>query len=201
MIKVNLLNNRVSASAVDADFTLPLDDGGGESSVNEKEAAVNFILILLFAALLFTYEFFNVGGLKEKQSQAQVRLNQVRHQLAQKEKEIQSLSVYEERAKELENKLSMIKNLSKVRLKAVKALDFLQNLMPEKAWFQAIEYERNRFLLKGFAVSDDDLTEIVQKLERSQYFVDVVLLQAKESKTKNGNLRDFEISCNVGGVE
>ena len=101
----------------------------------------------------------------------------------------------EKSAQVLEQKLTIMKKLSRVRLREVKALDYIQSILPEKVWFKDMRFDDNKLSLNGFAVGDDDLNELTRALENSVQFSNVIILQAKDEKLQNGTYKQFEISC------
>jgi Tfp pilus assembly protein PilN len=97
--------------------------------------------------------------------------------------------------------MKIMKALSRTRLRELKALDFLQTMIPERVWLNSLDYIDEKFRLKGLALTDDDLTDLIQALDKSSFFSEVVLLQAKETTSRDGTLKNFELTTTIEGQE
>lgn len=197
MIRVNLLKNRIQttpdATAIDdADFSQGFEIREGQGS-----PAVNFLLMVLFVVLMVVYESFFVSALKEETSRLQQQAATMETQVQQRQQESQEALKVQGEIRELETKIEILKSLSKNRLIELKALDQLQTLIPDKVWLERIEYDDQKFDLRGFAMSDEDLTDFLKLLEERTFFVNVILLQARETDSPQGTVKEFQITANL----
>jgi Tfp pilus assembly protein PilN len=205
MIRVNLLQNRVKgqtatagvASGTAADFAV----GGGRTSAALASPSgpivINLIVLLLFPAILIYYEQYNIGILQAQSRAAAAELQQLQNTLTEKETLLSQAGALKEKAKELVNKIEILKKLARTRLREVKSLDFIQTSLPEKVWLTELSFKSGAVMIKGKAMTDDDLTAFVRMLEKNNAFSKVILLQAKEERTAEGAVKNFEVSCNV----
>lgn len=198
MIKVNLLKNRSMQGGGDTTYAVSIDRGGNEA---QKEAVIKIMLMAVFAVVLVFVENHNVDSLKEEQQRYMIQLNELQAEVDKLKAENSKVSELEKQSKELEDKMKIMKQLSKNRLRELKALDYMQTIMPERVWLTTLTYQDEKFSLKGFALTDDDLTDLIQALDKSVFFTDVILLQAKEQNTPDGTLKNFEITTAIGVAE
>lgn len=199
MIKINLLKNRSIASGGDTTYAITVDQGGGSEA--QKEALIKIMLMAVFSVILVFIENSNISDLKKEQFVYTSQLQEIQGKIAKLKEEAGKLAEFEKESKELEDKMKIMKALSKTRLKELKALDFLQTIMPERVWLSSLDYSNEKFSLKGLALTDDDLTDLIQSLDKSSFFTDVVLLQAREQTSKDGTLKVFEMTTTIEGQE
>ena len=194
MIRVNLLNSKVhGASQEDFEFEVP---SGGASS--ERLAVLNFVLFVGFVLALVIYENSEKTKLQEKSVLLQQELAQVDTQVQQKKMEVEKSKNALKELEELKVRAEKLKKLSQSRLNEIKALDYLQTVIPERIWLDSIRYRNKKVFIKGFAVTDSDLTDFLKALEAKPYYQDVILLKATESKSDSGSVKSFEISSVLG---
>jgi Tfp pilus assembly protein PilN len=201
MIRVNLLKNRVQDPAI---ASVGATEGGNET----REALIKIAFILIFTLGLMMFESQNIRQLNEERARVQATVNDLQQQVTAKSKEVDGIKDIAQQAQELEDKLKVLKLLSKLRLREVKTLDFMQSSIPEKVWLKAITYastkdhaEDGRFQFTGNAVNTEDLTEFVKRLEDSAYMDNVIVIKNAEvsGPKKAGGMRDFLFTAEVGG--
>lgn len=199
MIRVNLLKTRVPSSEntvgqgtmVDNPF---LEDGGGGGLGNP---VINFLIIVLLPGALVVYEFMNLSELEDKYLGVQTQVQQVQGQINSKRAAADKAKARQQEIQVLEKKIEILKSLTKSRMLELKALDFLQSVIPERVWLSNIDYANRKFVFKGFAVADEDLTDFMRRLESRSYYTNVILVQATEAKSDQGTVRSFEISSEL----
>lgn len=203
MIKVNLLRNKVGDS--------PTSLAGAPRAVSVEGLEIKEILTKLFLMLLFTlalmfYESQNLRQLQAEASRLQAQITELEAQNQAKLKEVEGVKDIENQARELEDKLKILKLLSKLRLREVKTLDFVQSSIPEKVWLKTMTYESDKekvesghFNFTGNAVATEDLTEFVKRLEDSAYLYEVIVMKNQEVGINNQKsvLREFQFTAQV----
>ena len=147
---------------------------------------------------LFVYEWYNVDVQAKRARTAKAEVAAVERKLKSINDELANYKDVQDESRILEDKISILKALSKVRLREVKSLDFLQSITPEAVWYQNVEYRDRVFKLDGFALTDDALSQLIKELEKSIYFTDVILMKASESKQPSGTVKAFQIQANIG---
>jgi Tfp pilus assembly protein PilN len=151
------------------------------------------------------YESQNIRALNEQLMRKNQEIQNLTADNAARAAEVLKVKDIEVQAKELEDKLKILKLLSKLRLREVKTLDFMQSSIPEKVWLKDITYESDKihveaghFQFAGAAVATEELTEFVRRLEDSAYLTDVIVVRNQEvSVNKSTNLREFLFTAEV----
>lgn len=207
MIRVNLLRNKVGDSG-----TMPVGGGSAAATVNldnleMRESLVKIGLILVFTLVLMFFESQNLRSLQAQLSAQQARVNEKQAEAQAKATEVEGIKDIENQARELEDKLKILKLLSRLRLREVKTLDFIQSSIPEKVWLKGMTYESHKdklesgnFNFVGNAVSTEDLTEFVKRLEDSAYLYEVIVMKNQEvpvSGNQKNMMRDFQFTAQV----
>lgn len=204
MIKVNLMRNKVADTAVGG--TSVRSSGGGDET---REALIKVAFILLFTLGLMMYESQKIRGLNEEASRVQAMVSDLEVQAQAKATEVESIKDIAQQAQELEDKLKILKLLSKLRLREVKTLDFMQSSIPEKVWLRGIRYETDkdlrekteagRYQFEGNSVTTEDLSDFVKRLEDSAYLNEVIVIKNQESlgPARTGGLREFQFTADV----
>lgn len=219
MIKVNLLKGEGTqtgqstaagtslSSMTFTDMINRFRGGGGSSGISSSSEVngglllVNLVLLLFFPGLLYFYEIQNLDQLKLKSAQAQAQVSEAQGKLSQVQSEVAQSATLQAKARELSAKIDIVTQLSRLRLREVKTLDFIQSVIPERVWLSDVEFDAGKFKLKGAALTDDDLTNFVRSLENNANFSNVLLLQAKEEVRKDSSVKTFEVSALVEAVQ
>lgn len=206
MIRVNLARNRVSDHQATSK-TAAYGTSFSSSSSDSRDALVKVALLLLPVLGLMLYENQTIHALNAEQIRLQNEVNKINQEAQAKAKEIETVKDIEVQAKELDDKLKILKTLSRLRLREVKTLDFVQNAIPEKVWLKSLMYEadkdkvdQGKFVINGLAVSTEDLTDFVKRLEESAYMSDVIVMKNQEvspSSSRKVLLRDFNFTAQV----
>lgn len=196
MIKVNLLKNRVGAETQAAGSSGLYSAGGDEGSM-VRSAIVKLLVLFLSTGALMLFESQNLSQLNEKYSTLTVQNQQIDASIAEKNGEAENVKNIEQEAKELEDKLKLFNNLSRLRLREVKTLDVLQKEIPERVWLKSLNYEGDRFEVTGGAMSTSYLTEFVKKLEESAYMRNVIVIRDQKMVAGSGSIsyREFQFKA------
>lgn len=192
MIKINLVKSKVGEGGA-AEVNISYDSGAASK-------AEGLLKLFLMGAFVIAAIFYRNNQIERLMAEANAIAKQVtvaQQELEQKKKEAGARTELEEEARELKNKLNILRNLSRIRLTEVKSLDFIQSIVPERVWLRSIKYQNSEFSINGFSVSDEDMTEFLKGLEASPYFADVILLQSREEKGRSGTVKTFEIGFKV----
>jgi type IV pilus assembly protein PilN len=192
MIKVNLTKTRVTGNGEFNEAMVSPSEtiGVGPLTILFK------ILLMLFATVgLMTYERININSLQSQLSTLNLQSVQLNQEYAKLQQQTAPMKEFEGKAKELEDKLKIMKKLSRLRLRAVKALDFIQTSLPERMWFTSIDMKEEKVILKGYSATDEDISKFLKTIEGSVLFTNVLLVRAEVSRLPNGEGKQFEIDC------
>lgn len=210
MIKVNLLRNRVGDSqpggSARTGFGSTILAGGGEDT-SKRDAVVRLLTIFMFTAALMVYEHQNIRDLNQEQVRIQAQVAELESAARARSEEVAAVRDVERQAKELEDKLKILTLLSRLRLREVKTLDFMQSSIPEKVWLRDVNFvsdktkvSEGKFEFKGAAVATEDLSEFVKRLEDSAYLNEVIIIKNQEVNIPGrnaGTMREFEFTAQV----
>lgn len=199
MIKINLLKNKVNDARTSATIgeTTFSATTSFETMGDNKGALVNLLLMFVFVVPLIFYENMVQNDLNAQVTRVRAESAKIKKDLDQKKARQKESAKVEAELQELQSKIEVVRKLSKYRVRELKALDFLQTVIPDRVWMTSIKYEADKLDLEGMAIADEDLTEFVKRLEARKFFSSVLLLQARESQSKEGTVKTFQVSCNL----
>jgi type IV pilus assembly protein PilN len=121
------------------------------------------------------------------------RIASTRNEIAQLEKTIGEVKSITQDKKALEDKLKILDTLKKARTGPVKVMDELATIIPQKAWIGEFSEQNGSVVMRGWAITYEDLSAFAQKLKTSKYFTNVTIKKA--SQKSEGGTVDWEISC------
>ncbi len=123
------------------------------------------------------------------------RIASTRAEIAQLEKTIGEVKSITQDKKALEDKLKILDALKKGRTGPVKVMDELATIIPNKAWITEYTEQGGNVVMRGLAVTYEDLSAFAQKLKTSKYFANVTIKKASQ-KNQSGTV-EWEINCNA----
>ncbi|MFL5312562.1 MAG: PilN domain-containing protein, partial [Myxococcales bacterium] len=115
--------------------------------------------------------------------------------IAQLEKTIGEVKSITQDKKALEDKLKILDALKKGRTGPVKVMDELATIIPNKAWIIEYSEQNGAVVMRGLAVTYEDLSAFAQRLKTSKYFANVTIKKASQ-KNQGGSV-EWEINCNA----
>src|SRR3982074_2317941 len=154
-----------------------------------RQQLVLFVLLLVLAGIgnYFVYNRFE-SELRSLDKQ----IDTTRKEIAQLEKTIGEVKSIKEDKKALEDKLKILDTLKKGRVGPVKVMDELATIIPNKAWITEYTEQNGNVVMRGLAVTYEDLSAFAQKLKTSKYFANVTIKKA--SQRAQGRSADGGIS-------
>jgi Tfp pilus assembly protein PilN len=202
MIKVNLLKNRgtVSEGSTQFDYTnisASPDSGLGSAPGSPASIFAKVLLIFSIAAALYAYESYNIGNLTTQNVATQARVQELAAEIAKNQSIVGRATEMQKEIKQLEERINVIKKMSKIRLREIKAIDYLQNTMPDRVWFQTLDFKDKTFRVQGFAATDDSLNRFIESIDGKSFFRTAILLNNDDFKTKTGSVKKFVISSDL----
>lgn len=174
------------------------DSSGGKSS--EAKAILNLIIILATPIGLYTYQEINIPKLKAMLAAENSKLQEVTNYNLKSESLVAEIKKHKENKALIEKQISSLDGLSKVRSKYVKALDLIQQNMPEKMWFVELKSSGDNLSAKGVSYSEAEISNFLARVGKSVYFSDVSLISSEDSKDKPNervNFKKFQINFNL----
>jgi type IV pilus assembly protein PilN len=203
MIRINLLGNNKS-SAPKGDSARSMLTNFGTSIMSQPDSSGGSLDILFKIGLLITpvlllygYQEVEVGNKQNLLNDTKRKLEKVTAELATKKTEVDKVERFKADKKQLEERVATIKSLSRARLKNVKALDAIQNILPTKAWLTKLVLNDKKVELFGKAIEDNDISSLMQGLEENIYFMQVVLISSEQSRGQDGVVKSFNVSASM----
>lgn len=201
MIKVNLLKNRgtVSNAGTQFDFTQATasDFVNPSDKPNPIQILAKVLGLFSLAALLYFYESYNIGMLTAQLNAVSNRRNELDAEIQKNQSVVVKATEMQKEIKQIEERINAIKKLSKIRLREIKAIDYLQNTIPDRVWLQSLEFRNNSFKVQGFAATDESLNRFIESIDGRSFFRTAILLNNDDFKSRNGNVKRFTISTEL----
>jgi len=98
----------------------------------------------------------------------------------------------------LEQKLAVLQKLRDGRTGPVRMLDALATIMPDRVWIEALEEKGGTLVLKGTAMTNEDLADFMQALKANPFFSEPTLKRAVQARGRHDvPVIDFELSCGI----
>lgn len=196
MIKINLKPKdsgslKVKGISESQDVGVAIED---EKEL-QKQGALRLFVIILFPLGLFAYEQVNIPELKDMLRNKSTQLSQLQEFNSKNANIVAEIKKLKEDEEKNKQRISVLEKLSKARLGEIKVLDLFQQIVPEKLWFTKLDFESQKVLISGYAVSDTDLTSFLDSLQKSIHFKEVNLLSSNEEILRSTSVKRFEISC------
>jgi len=149
--------------------------------------------LILVGGLLGNYTWWKAE--KDGMTALEQRIASTRAEIAQLEKTIGEVKSITQDKKALEDKLKILDALKKGRTGPVKVMDELATIIPNKAWITEYTEQGGNVVMRGLAVTYEDLSAFAQKLKTSKYFANVTIKKASQ-KNQSGTV-EWEINCNA----
>lgn len=207
MIKVNLLRNRGGTgvnpgkTTTEINYEMAYDETNLEESNSARDVIVKLVLMFMGTGALMAYESYNIGELRDRLR----KLSSERAVLAQEIEEKKPIATkareMQKHIQELEARIKAIKDLSKVRLREIKVIDFLQNVIPERTWLTSLDFSEGTLTIEGGALSDDQLNKFIDAMESKTYFKNVILSKAIEQRSEQGTVKIFTITSTLANTD
>ena len=204
MIKINLVDKAGPRSSF-AEKTAGLGSlfkGGGSSVDGDEAQQINralftrLAIVALGPLLLFVIEANNVPPKRAAVGKLRREIEQTRTKNQAAEGAVAEIQRFEKEQERLQSQINAIEDVKKGRLREVKVLDYIQREIPEKVWLSKLELKDGRFLISGYATTDNELTSFMEGLQRSAYLKEVSLVRSSEAPYPGfGSVKRFEISC------
>lgn len=200
MIRINLLGEQatqvVSGKSIITNLTqtlmAPSQAGGGAGDVLLKIIVAIGPVIACVSA-----EQWIVGNKQQELSRIQNELNSKQAEIESKKKDVEQVQRFKADKAQLDLRMNTIRTLSKARLKNVKVLDAIQNIIPTRVWLKTLRLEESKVDVKGQAMEDNDISGFMKGLDENIYFGNVNLVDSRSEKTADGTLKTFEISASL----
>jgi len=203
MIKVNLLKNRggggrSGTTVTETQFDDSFDVGFDDSAKDQGGPLNKILLMLIWVVGLYVYEWYNIGNLTQQNTQLQAQIAKLDQEVGAIKPQIESAKKLQSANQELTKKLGLVRELGRLRLREIRAIDHLQNVIPERVFFSNIKFTDTTFEVTGQSANDQDLDRLLEGMRQNAVFVDVLLARSVEQKGPQGNTKSFLITSGLG---
>ncbi len=165
------------------EINLLREQEGIAEGFESEELSYTYILIgvVLVAIIAFGLFIFHRRTLN--------RIERLKAEIQKLEEEKQALQEYLDRVKRLEkekkdaeNRFQAIESLAKARTQPVHILMDLASSISDLAWLTQFEYKGTTFQIHGGAKQERAITELVDQLNASPYFANVLIIEVKSQR-------------------
>ncbi len=184
MIRVNLLGTQEAGAAG------PLAEPfvGGEGS--EKKGVVAGIAILGIAIGAIAFQW--LGSTREI-NQLDEEINEMTQEKARLAPIIVQVEEYQAKLAELEEKERLIERLKTERQGPVRMLDALSAELPDFVWMTDLTQRGSLVTIDGMAASLVSVADYIRKLEDSDWFQNVELVDASVNTRQEQEFTEFQL--------
>ena len=155
-----------------------------------------FIVILLGFEMAFLVTFYrNLTHQMEAAKKYQADLNQ---NIGAFQREIVKLKTQQE--SKIEEASLLGQRLKYDNQKLINILEVFSDRLPSKAWISHLSQQQNRFIIQGFALNNQIISDFMIGLQRSNHFAAVELIKAEQTLQQKRHLKKFAIACVVNKI-
>jgi Tfp pilus assembly protein PilN len=191
MIRVNLIGVREPSTGV--------FEAGAPAAPSEKKGLLVAVVFLGVALAFIGWQYFNaqrtIGNLDEE-------IQQLTQEKARLQAIIQRVNEYQQKLLELEKREKLIERLKREREGPVRMLDDLSAQLPDFVWLTSLNQGANNVTIQGMASSYVSIADYIQKLEESEWFANVELIDARQGKEEFTSFQlQAQLTTPGGGAE
>jgi len=114
-------------------------------------------------------------------------------ELRKLEKVYSKIRLLEEKKKDMQRMIEVIKALSAGRERMVRFFERLENDIPNNAWLNSLSLKGNSVLMKGYALEDNGVADLMENLSRERTVSKCSLSYIKEVKMGGLKVREFSL--------
>lgn len=193
MIKINLASDVSGTSALSS---FGVADGGYSSpEFIRKEALKRLVLLAIGPLALIIYENQNLPTKEAELRAKQAQLLELQNYNAKQAASVAEIKKFKEDEALIETRIAALEKISVDRLREIRVMELIQNVIPEKAWLTRLEVSPQKVNIQGLALSDFEVSALLEALTKSVFLMDVTLLNSSELNQEGVTLKRFEISC------
>jgi len=178
MIRINLLGTREPSGAAPEIPGVPSSDKKG------------VLVAILFLGSALGLTIFQYLSTKQAINQLDQEINVLNQEKARLAAIIQRVNEFQKKLEELEKREELIEQLKRDREGPVHLLDDLSNQLPDFVWLTSMTQSANNVTISGMAASYVSIADYIQRLEASDYFRNVELVDAKQG---NNEFTSFQL--------
>lgn len=173
--------------------------------VKAKQRQYNVVYQLVVGGVVLAgvFAFCGIWHFLQKREEAGYRadIDSLNKEIAELNRLIGEVKQFEEKKAELERKLGVINSLKDNKVGPVRFLEELSVTIPKKVWVLSVTEStvppaNHSVNLTGEAISDEIIAEFMTKLEESEYFSNVNLVETRSVGERSGvPIHAFQLNC------
>lgn len=164
-----------------------------------KRESLRFQLTVfsLFFALIFIFIAYMSWSASKREVRIETQLKLVQDDLVRLNKEVGEIDELKQRKAKLEQKLTVIKDLDKGRLRAAYILGELSQRTPEKVWIESLDKSGKDLKISGVAMDNETIANFMDVLGHSKYFAGIELEVTEQIERGGLKLMRFSLRCST----
>ena len=111
--------------------------------------------------------------------------------------EVELVNSLENKQKDLNVLIDLVKNLNMNRSLMVHIMDEVNKNIPDYMWLTEMSISGNSIRISGITFSNLIVTQFMQDLENSDYISNITLIETKYKNIEEHNLFEFSLTGNV----
>jgi type IV pilus assembly protein PilN len=187
MIRVNLLGTKEAPAGGGGTIIDAGPSGGGGS---ERRGIVVAVAIMGLAIAAIVVQWLSATRAINQLDEEINQLTAEKNRLAPIIVEVQK---YQAKLAELDEKEKLIERLKSEREGPVRMLDSLSAELPDFVWLTQLQQKGNQVTIDGMAASYVSIADYIRKLEDSDWFQNVELVDAKVDQKQEQEFTQFQL--------
>ena len=173
--------------------------------VKAKQRQYNVVYQMVVGGVVLAgvFAFCGIWHFLQKREEAKHlgEIDSLNKEIAELNRLIGEVKQFEEKKAELTRKLGVIDSLKNNKVGPVRFLEELSVTIPKKVWVISVKENtippgNHQVLMSGEAISDEIIAEFMTKLEESDYFSNVNLIEARSAGERSGiPVQSFSLTC------
>ena len=186
MIRINLLKPETK------DIKEAPVEGMPEFKAKKRPGIGNLIFLLLLIALAGYYYYQKKAIDQERTlwSQAAAEKEKLQYVIAK-------LNEQQKAKASLMQKIGLINQLKSQQDMAVRIMDELSKSLPDWVWLNEVGYDSKNIQVRGNALSNNLVADLIANLEASPYFESVNLISSTQRTARNDQYLEFSMTAAV----
>lgn len=213
MIKINLA--KAPKVVAQEQFTSDLSAGPSPTEL-QKQGALRLFVIMLFPLGLYLWESQIIPAKQQELTSKTAVLSELTAKNEKAKKAVEEIKKFKTDQQRLQSQIGALEDLKRGRLQEVKALDFIQRVIPPRVWLNRIELAAipdsakgpggrsdSRMTMQGLASNDQGVAAFIDQLAKSIFLREVSLIRTTDQIDEGTGFatKRFEISTVMEKVQ
>ena len=130
-----------------------------------------------------------------KISAIEVKTFETNSEISALKKVLKEIENFRKLQDELKEKIDVLDQLKKAKSGPVYLLDGLNRLLPDKMWLTDFNEKGGKIVIKGIGLNEETVAVFLRDLEKSDYYMNVVLIEISQTTKVNNSVQSFTLEC------